>query len=248
MIASEIGFGECIGIVERSIRQESLPFGELVECQIGLVIEIAGIELGLPVVEVVVRAAAVVFGESATIEPAHGYILIATHHEKASAALSETKVTVILVTERVLSLEFAVIFPVYARLVDIVSVSDKGQLFFFVEFVVVPPSCQAVVGTCRSRNLAKGAFFEFRFQFEVHDLVLLAIVHPGQACLFRLFVEHLYLGDRFGTQIFGSSLGIVAEERLPVHIDLVYLLALCLDITIGIQFDTRQSAEQVFHR
>ena len=113
-----------------------MPESKFIQIQIGLVVGIAGIQLGFfAIVKVVIRSTTIVFGETSTVKSVGQAFAAATIIIKTVSATIETKVTIVVIIEGILAFEFAIILPVDARLVDVVAKANDRKLFFGVEVV-----------------------------------------------------------------------------------------------------------------
>ena len=102
----------------------------------------------------------------------------------------------------------------------------------------------AVVGAAAHLGIAEGADGVLLLQAHVHHEALVVHVAPHHLRQLALAVEHLDFVHRVGGKVFQGRLGVALEEVAPVDQQVVYLLAVHLDLAVLVQLGSGQLAYQ----
>ena len=149
------------------------------------------------------------------------------------------------------TLKFLHVFPVCTGRVDVVAVTDNRKLVLVVKAVETalgkPRDEVAVAPASANACLAEVALLVFLLQFEVHNLVLSAVLYAGKLFLLRLVVVNLNLRNGFCINVLSDHLGVITEKVLAINIDLADILAHRLYSAVSINFNAWKFLQQVFY-
>ena len=106
-----------------------------------------------------------------------------------------------------------------------------------------------VFGSCANLDISIGTDGILFLQFDIHHVTLVVHVTTSHLCEFALTVEHFDLVHRIGRQVLECRLRIALEEVASINQQVVNLLAVHLDLTVFVQFGSRQlTYQRVEHR
>ena len=129
-----------------------------------------------------------------------------------------------------------------AHVVGVVGVSHSHDAVVATHVHTEDAACVAVLRTCGQVDVGHRTAVHAGAQSEVEHRLLVAVVNTGNTSQVALLVVGADALDDAGRQVLQGCLSIA--ELLVVDLNLRYLLTVNLDVTVIVDFGTRQSLHQ----
>ena len=119
-----------------------------------------------------------------------------------------------------------------ALVVEIIQIGVQRQLMHTCPSANHESHPITVFSSCASLHISIGTDSILLLQFDIHHVTLVVHVATSHLCEFALTIEHLDLVHRIGWQVLECRLRIAFEEVASVDQQVVYLLAVHLDLAV----------------
>ena len=133
----------------------------------------------------------------------------------------------------------------HRAVVDIVGGADDGEVVVVHEAVDGEFGRIAVFRTVCAVGVDEPAFFHALLHREVEHRLFVAVIDAGDAAVVRLAFVGFDLLHHLRRQILHGHLGVVGEELLAVHHDLLDGLAVDGDVAVVVHFGARELLDEI---